>query len=249
MSETTVPQPEKDTPAPPAAPAASAAPATTPSKKFAFLKVIRDAVVQRLRQFQDGFLPRVHYSDGETVLQTIQMSSYRAFVPKILALLSIVLLILAVVLFLVAWFMQLNSDRAVLLAQEISNYELGALLSLITSMYLVFKTVQTWLAYHQWQFIITNTRIIITTPDPAQSFFADSIYLADGTIKVVDTNFSTSPLWLPFQISTGARDVMLSTGGYEFMEKGAKVKGGIRFPDVSSEDVRRLEALVFAKKK
>lgn len=240
MSNSTVPQPEKDTPT---------ASVKTPAKKFAFLKVIWDAIVSRMNKFREGFLPHPYYSEDETVLQTIHMSSYRAFVPKILAVLSVVLLVVAVGLFVAARIMQLNPDRAASLALEISNYELGAVLCLLGSLYMVFKTVQTWLAYYQWQFIITNMRIIITTPDPEQNFFADSIYLGNDTIKVLDTNFSKSALWLPFQIGSGARDVMLSSGGYEFMEKGAKVKGGIRFPDVSSEDVRRLEALVFAKKK
>ncbi len=240
MSNSTVSPPEKE---------ASAARAETPTKKFAFLKVTWEAVVHRVNKFKDGFLPHPYFIEGETVLQTIQMASYRALVPKLLGFLSIVVLIAAMCLFIVSWVMGLTPNPTADLSMEISNYELWAILCLFGALYLIFKTAQTWLAYHQWQFIITDKRIIITTPDPEQSFFADSIYLAEGAIKVLDTNLSKSALWLPFQISTGARDVMLSTGSYEFMEKGAKVKGGIRFPDVSSENARRLEALVFGKKK
>jgi len=243
VSNSTVSQPEKDMPT---------SRAEAPAKKFVFFKAMRDAVVRRVNKFKDSLLPHPYYIEDENVLQVIQMTSYRALVPKILGVLSVVLLIAAMFSFVVSWVLGFNPESLVAdseLSMKIGNYELWALLFLLGALYLVFKTVQTWLAYRQWQFIITDKRIIITTPAPEQSFFADSIYLADGTIKVLDTNFSKSPLWLPFQISSGARDVMLSTGGYEFMEKGAKVKGGIRFPDVSSEDVRRLEALVFAKKK
>jgi len=38
---------------------------------------------------------------------------------------------------------------------------------------------------------------------------------------------------------------MLSMSGYEFQEQGAKVKGGLRFPDVTPDNIQRLEALIF----
>ncbi|MGC9393971.1 MAG: hypothetical protein ACP5J4_03870, partial [Anaerolineae bacterium] len=96
-----------------------------------------------------------------------------------------------------------------------------------------------------WQFIVTDKRIILITPHPQRRGFADVIYLKGGKIQVLDTNFSKSPLWGLFQMIYGTRDVMLSMSGYEFLETGAQVKGGLRFPDVTPEDIRRLEELIF----
>jgi hypothetical protein len=39
--------------------------------------------------------------------------------------------------------------------------------------------------------------------------------------------------------------VMLSMGGYEFKEEGAKVKSGLRFPDIMPEDIIKLEEQIF----
>lgn len=236
-------------PAPAAGDAAVATPVQPVKKKPSLFKRVWDGVVLYVRKLTEGLLPNPYYVEGENVLQVIKMASYRAVIPKVLGILSILLLLFTIVMFTMAQIFRVRAEGVPALAQQASDYELWAILGLLGAAYAIFKTVQTWLAYNQWQFIITDKRIIITTPDPDHALFADSIYLDDKTIKVLDTNFSTSPLWLAFQVGSGARDVMLSMGGYEFMEKGAKVKGGIRFPDVSLEDTRKLEALVFGNEK
>jgi len=115
----------------------------------------------------------------------------------------------------------------------------------ILGLYLFGYGLQTLLLYEQWQFILTDKRIILITPDPSRRGFADAIYLKQGKIQVLDTNWSSSPFWGIFQAVKGSRDVMLSMSGYEFQETGAKVKGGLRFPDVTPDNIRRLEALIF----
>jgi len=125
-----------------------------------------------------------------------------------------------------------------------SNQFLAAvfvLLALVT----IAKSVDDLLQYYQWQFILTNKRIIIMAPDLRQKGFADVIYLKGGKIQVVDTNWSHSSYWGFFQAMTGARDVNLSMGGYEFKELGAEVKSGLRFPDVTPEDSKLLEEIIF----
>ena len=124
--------------------------------------------------------------------------------------------------------------------------QLVSAIIVIVALFFLFTSAQEWLNYNQWHFIVTNKRIILITPHPQRRGFADAIYLKGGKIQALDTNFSKSPLWGLFQMIQGTRDVMLSMSGYEFQETGAQVKGGLRFPDVRPEDIRRLEELIFS---
>ncbi|HNT73847.1 MAG TPA: hypothetical protein PKH77_02390 [Anaerolineae bacterium] len=201
---------------------------------------------------EENFLPKPTYFEGEEIQQVIHMAPYRARVPKYFGLLGFLLLFLTVFGFAYVSLNTPKGDAAALSferEQVLGNIEMICWLGMVGAAFLFFKAVQSALAYQQWQFITTDKRIIITTPDPDREWFADSIYLKNDTIKVLDTNFSKNPIWAPFQIMTGARDVILSTGAYAFMEKGAKVKDGIRFPDVTPQDIKLLEKLVFGGKK
>ena len=243
VSENDAPADAPATPAQPAAPEASEAvveQGETEKKGF---------VARLLDTIQESLLPHPNYAPGEDVLQIIHMAPYRATIPKILAVMGLLLLLVSIAFFLMYAFTAATHEADQTLNRELSNLQLYMWGSLITALAAFIQALRTGLAYKQWQFIMTDTRIIITTPDPDQGLFADSIYLKDGTLKVLDTNFSKSAIWVPFQIFTGARDVMLSTGAYEFMEAGAKVKGGIRFPDVGAADIKKLESLVFSDNK
>lgn len=191
-------------------------------------------LLQRLiNPFLESFLPKPHYLEGEEVQQIIGMAGYRAKVPKVLGIAGALILIPSLILFGTA--SAARTETTQLLASTI----------VIVSLFLLFESAQEWLNYNQWQFIVTNKRFILITPHPQRRGFADVIYLKGGKIQVLDTNFSKNPLWGLFQMIQGTRDVMLSMSGYEFQETGAQVKGGLRFPDVSPEDIRRLEQLIF----
>lgn len=213
----------------------------------------REGFFAKLRgAMEENFLPKPTFFEGEEIQQIIHMAPYRARVPGYFGLLGFMLLFLTVFGFAYVSFNTSGGDATVLSPEQdpaLDNIEMLCWLGLVGATFLFFKAVQSALAYQQWQFITTDKRIIITTPDPDREWFADSIYLKNDTIKVLDTNFSKNPIWTPFQIMTGARDVILSTGAYAFMEKGAKVKDGIRFPDVMPQDVKLLEKLVFGGKK
>ncbi len=185
------------------------------------------------RPFLEAFFPKPHYLEGEEIKQVIQMAQYRAEVPKLLGALGTLILVPALI---ALGLTSLNhSERGQLVAAMVVIFALMCL----------FESVQSWLLYHQWQFIVTNKRFILITPHPERRGFADVIYLKGGKIQVLDTNFSKSPFWGFFQALTGSRDVMLSMSGYEFKETGAQVKGGLRFPDVRPADIKRLEELIF----
>lgn len=210
----------------------------------------KGAINKLLSTFWDSMLPQPNYAPEEKIKQIIYMAPYRATIPKLLAFLGTVLLLISIGGFVyTTWISSVTSETSAALATQLSNMQLVMGVALITALLAFIQALRTGLAYKQWQFIMTDMRTIITTPDPDQGLFADSIYLKDGTIKVLDTNFSKNAMWIPFQIFTGARDVMLSNGAYAFMENGAKVKDGIRFPDVTAEDIKHLEALVFSGKK
>jgi hypothetical protein len=143
--------------------------------------------------------------------------------------------------FLLSWAAYFTGQRI----QWSATYQLITGLLILAFLYLAAKGGEDWLLYEQWQFILTNKRLILVTPDPNHRGFADAIYLQKNKIQVLDTNWSKSPLWGLFQATQGSRDVMLSMSGYEFKEEGAQVKGGLRFPDVLPEDISKLEAQIF----
>jgi hypothetical protein len=178
--------------------------------------------------FLEAFLPKPHYLEGEVVQQVIRMANYRAQMPRMLGIVGVVLLLPSLIIF-----------GAASLALSTTIQLVSGILAIAALLFLL-ESAQEWLNYNQWQFIVTNKRFILITPHPQRRGFADVIYLKGGKIQVLDTNFSKSPLWGLFQMIQGTRDVMLSMSGYEFLETGAQVKGGLRFPDVTPEDILQM---------
>lgn len=197
-------------------------------------KDLRTGLAGLWGRLSQSVLPDVHYLDGEILKLTIRMAPYRKNVPRTFirggGLILIISLVLTGLSFLPGW-------------PPSARFWFGAMV--VLGLYLFGYGLQSLLLYEQWQFILTDKRIILITPDPSRHGFADAIYLKQGKIQVLDTNWSSSPFWGIFQAIKGSRDVMLSMSGYEFQETGAKVKGGLRFPDVTPDNIRRLEALIF----
>ncbi len=185
------------------------------------------------RTILETFLPKPRYLEGEEVKQIIQMAQYRAEIPKLLGAFGMIVLVPALIALGVTVLYYSERERFI------------AAIFVIVALFFLFESAQEWLLYNQWKFIVTNKRFILITPHPERRGFADVIYLKGGKIQVLDTNFSKSPIWGLFQAILGTRDVMLSMSGYEFKETGAQVKGGLRFPDVRPDDIKRLEELIF----
>ena len=188
-----------------------------------------------IKQLRGSILPDVFYLEGEEDQLVIRMAPYRQTIPRNMLQVGGALLLVVLAFWWIA-----NA----LVWDSLWKGVLGV--AGVGLLYAAFYGAQGLLLYEQWQFILTNKRIILITPDPEQFGLADAIYLKQGKIQVLDTNWSQSPLWGFFQATTGSRDVMLSMSGYEFQETGAKVKGGLRFPDVSQEDIRKLKKIIFA---
>lgn len=181
-----------------------------------------------------GFLPEIHRFEGEVDRLEIRMAPYRKTVPLIGFRVSAGLMGLALIFAIVEWFIHPAGPWGWISA----GLSVAALL-------IALEFGKELLLYQQWRFLLTNRRIILITPDPDKFGYADAIYLKGGKIQVLDTNWSKSPFWGLFQAIYGSRDVVLSMSGYEFAEQGARVKGGLRFPDVMPEDIIKLEELIF----
>ncbi len=189
-----------------------------------------------------GFLPEVHRFEGEEDRLIIRMAPYRRTVPLIGLKVSGGMAILALILGVVEL---LFVDGSWVVGSIQVTLGLLALILAGLALSVAVKFAQDLLIYAQWEFILTNRRIILITPDPDRVGYADAIYLKGGKIQVLDTNWSKNPFWGLFQAVYGSRDVVLSMSGYEFAEQGARVKGGLRFPDVMPEDIIKLEELIF----
>lgn len=194
---------------------------------------VRVIFTQLIEPLKDSVTPKPHYLVGEEIELEIRMANYRLALPRILGLWSV--------------YLGLPVLAGLLIANLFGNATWQMIFAglLMLQLALIFQWGVAWLAYQQWRFLLTNKRIILITPDPDRAGFADVIYLKGGKIQVVDTDFSHNPLWGLFQIVRGSRDVRLSMSGYEFQERGAKVKGGLLFPDVSEEYIEKLEQLIF----
>ncbi len=187
-----------------------------------------------LRPLMEAILPAPRLLEGETVQLEIRMAPYRLQAARWLFRLALA--------FFSAVFL-----GAVVAALLRVTAALQALLWLLVFVALasLLEAVRQVLLYYQWRFILTNKRIIIIAPDARRRGFADAVYLKGGKIQVVDTAWSPSPFWGFYQAMTGARDVIMSLAGYEFRPEGAEVKGGLRFPDIMPEDIRKMEELIF----
>ncbi|MCS7282605.1 MAG: hypothetical protein NZ769_04530 [Anaerolineae bacterium] len=197
--------------------------------------VARLARFRWLRPLMEGILPTPHFLEGESVQLEVRMAPYRLHIA-----LALFRAALAFASFVALGLIVISAMRVAAVLQALVGF------LLFLSVYGVISTIRQLLLYYQWRFILTNKRIIIVAPDAQRRGFADVVYLKGGRIQVVDTAWSSSPLWGFYQAMTGARDVILSLAGYEFKPEGAEVKGGLRFPDVMPEDIKRIEELIFS---
>ena len=121
------------------------------------------------------------------------------------------------------------------------------LLMLIPVVFLIFASIEAFrefIDYNQWRLIKTNTRIIISLPQQNAWPLVDHIELGTKP-QVIDTNWSTNPVWRIFQFFTGARDVYISLAAFKFEEGAAVVKDALIMPDVMPDDVFELKKYVF----
>lgn len=170
--------------------------------------------------------------DGEKVLLEIRQAYYRNKVPSTI---------------LKFWWLVLAATAAVglLLFHLTASWAVAALVILLPLLIFAWALTEQ-LHFHQWRLIITDKRTIIYMPDPDSWWRVDHVRMGGPKkIAVVDANFSRSAWWGIFQTITGARDLVISISGYAFKANRAEVQGGLTFPDVMPQDIRKLEEIIF----
>lgn len=192
------------------------------------------AEIKLLQPLVEGVLPSPRLLKDEQIQLEIHMAYYRLRFAELAAAICATLLVICLLVTYAAW--AFGWSPSILFG--------AAMLAALAGLALL-EALRHILLHEQWSLLVTNKRLILITPDPRRRGLADAIYLMRGKIQVVDTNWSRSPWWGLFQAATGARDILLSLAGYEFKAEGAEVKGGLRFPDVEQQDIRRLEELIF----
>ena len=98
--------------------------------------------------------------------------------------------------------------------------------------------------FMQFRLVKTNARLVVSLPQHGAWPLVDNIELK-GVPTVLDTNWSSNPIWRIFQALTGARDLYISMSAYQFTQGTAKVKDALCIPDVMADDAFQLKRLVF----
>jgi len=150
-------------------------PSANPTKSptpTAVPKDLRTGLAGLWGRISEGVLPEVHYLDGEILKLTIRMAPYRRDVPRLFVRIGAVFLLVALVLigmsFLFIWLVSARLWFSALALGSLSLLGYG---------------LQSLLLYEQWQFILTDKRIILITPDPERRGFADAIYLKQARFR------------------------------------------------------------------
>lgn len=195
-------------------------------------------VVRRLKHdLVLSVIPTLDLLDGEVIKLDIHQAAYRDIVPRRIFDFWWAILLATVALTLAIGYA----------AQQAGGSWAFGLFAWVIPLVVFAWAAEEWIHYQQWRLVITNYRTVLYVPTPHSHWLVDDIRLPAGRIQVVDVNFSPSRWWRLFQIATGARDLVISISGYGFKANTAEVRDGLIIPDVASEDIKRLEELVFKK--
>ncbi len=193
----------------------------------------------RISALWSAVQPQPQLLEGERVTLVVRMAPYRAAAPGAILRAWGWLTVLGLALS--------GALGAVILPQGRPLY-LALIPILHTGLALVWAVVEQ-LQYNQWRILVTDRRTIIYMPAPGGWPRVDTINLQSGRIQVVDTSWSRSWLWRPYQVWSGSRDLVLGLGGYVFKDGQAEVSGGLVMPDVAADDILQLQELVFPARK
>lgn len=194
--------------------------------------------------FASRVLPRPKLLRNEEILLEIHQAWYRYAVPAfILRNWWAILILTGIVMLVLNFVTRGNTPNA---SNPLTLFII--ILVLLVPILLFVWAFEDLLHYNQWRLFVTNRRTILYVPDPRSWLLLDSVRLQAGKIQVIDTSFSSNLWWGLFQSWFSARDLVISLSGYEFKPHTAEVKGGLIFPDVTLEDIMKLEEIVFPKK-
>lgn len=185
-----------------------------------------------------AFLPKkltdIQLSHNESIRIVIYQSWYRNFSSYLFSNYGFNILLLTVLLALLIGFFGLDTG---LFTQPLLNVFIPVLLFLIWFIYAVFENFR----YLKWRLVVTNRRLIFSTPQPNNWMLSDNIEF-NGQPRVIDDNWSPDRVVRNLQIFTGSRDLSISPVGLQF--QGGQVKDGLVMPDVDLENIEELKQFV-----
>lgn len=186
----------------------------------------------------NAFLPKkiedIQMSNNESIRLVIYQSWYRNLSSFVFANYGLNLLLLTIFTSLVIGFFGLDTG---LFANPLLNMFIPPVLLLIWLIYAVFENFR----YLKWRLVVTNRRLIFSTPQKNNWMLSDHIEFK-GQPRVIDDNWSTDRIVRNIQIFTGSRDLSISPVGLQF--DGAHVKDGLVMPDVDLDHIEEFKQFV-----
>lgn len=185
-----------------------------------------------------AFLPKelsdIQMSQNESIRIVIYQSWYRNLSSYLFSNYGLNVLLFTVLLSLLIGFFGFDIG---LFSQPLFNVFIPVFLLLIWFVYAIFENFR----YLKWRLVVTNRRLIFSTPQPNNWILSDNIEF-NGQPRVIDDNWSSDRMVRNLQIFTGSRDLSISPVGLQF--QGGKVKDGLVMPDVDLENIEELKQFV-----
>lgn len=186
----------------------------------------------------DAFMPTrladIKLSSNETIRLVIYQSWYRNFSGYLFANYGLNLLLITILLSLVVGFFGWDTG---LFRFPIWNMALPLIFLGAWFLYAVVENFR----YLKWRMVVTDRRLIFSTPQPNNWLLSDHIEIK-GQPKVIDDNWSKDQLWRNLQIITRSRDLTISPLGLQF--DGGQVRDGLVMPDVDLDHIEEFKQLV-----
>ena len=188
--------------------------------------------------FHSAFLPSrvtdIQLSQNETVRLVVYQSWYRNFSSYMFSNYGLNLLLIAILASMVIGFFGWDTG---LFRTPILNMSIPLILLAGWFVYAVFENFR----YLKWRLVITNRRLIFSSPQQNNWMLSDNIEIK-GQPKVIDDNWSNDRILRSLQIFTRSRDLSISPMGLQF--DGGRVKDGLMMPDVDLDHIEEFRQLI-----
>ncbi|MEM8858779.1 MAG: hypothetical protein AAGD96_10690, partial [Chloroflexota bacterium] len=186
----------------------------------------------------NAFLPRrindIQLSHNEEIKLVIYQSWYRNFSAYLFANYGFNIFLVAILGALLIGFFGLDTG---LFNIPLWNMVIPIVIVFAWFVYAIFENFR----YLKYRMIITNRRLIFSSPQPNNWMLSDNIEVK-GQPRVIDDNWSNDRLVRNLQIFTGSRDLSVSPVGLQF--EGGQVKDGLNIPDVDLEHIEEFKQLI-----
>lgn len=186
----------------------------------------------------NAFLPRrindIQLSQNENIKLVVYQSWYRNFSAYIFANYGLNIILVAILGAMLIGFFGLDTG---LFSLPLWNMVIPIVFVLTWLAYAIFENFR----YLKWRLIITNRRLIFSSPQRNNWMLSDNIEVK-GQPRVIDDNWSDDRMVRNLQIFTRSRDLSISPVGLQF--EGGQVKDGLVMPDVDLDHIEEFKQLI-----